>query len=231
MAVTVNTSTAGVLNTSLTYILAQNSGPVILPSSGTSDAIGNITLTTALAYQPSGAVLIYLPAGVVTAGSQGTGAKLYSVIFSSTTVCQLTGTGIVTANAAYTQDTTAVTLVSVTVPGGAMGANGALRPWARFTHPSNANTKTYTFLHAGLSVTSSSPTTSAGGNLQGSIHNRGSQTAQVSGTSFANATGVGTNYRTVDTSVSQIVTITGQLSVATDYIVLEAYTIEVLPLS
>ncbi|OXE37469.1 MAG: hypothetical protein CGW95_01390, partial [Phenylobacterium zucineum] len=104
------------------YILAQTAVPVILPSSGSSNATGQITLTTALPYQPSGTVQIYLPTGVVTAGSAGTGAGLYSVVFSTTAICQIQGTGIVTANGAYTQTTAAdLTLATVTVPGGAMG--------------------------------------------------------------------------------------------------------------
>jgi hypothetical protein len=211
-------------------VIAQSAIPVILPSSGTSNSTGQITLTTALPYSPAslGVVQIYLPAGVVTSGTQGSGAGLYSAIFSSTTVCQLTGT-VVTGNAAYTQVVTQATLATVQVAGGLMGSNGALRPYFRYTHLNNANSKTCTLFHANQAVTTSILTTSPGGSLQGDIHNRGTQQAQITGTSFGAATGVGTTYRTNDTSITQPITFTGQLAVDTDYIILEGYTVEVLP--
>lgn len=212
------------------YILAQTAVPVILPSSGSSNATGQITLTTALPYQPSGTVQIYLPSGVVTAGSQGTGAGLYSVTFSSTTVCQIQGTGIVTANGAYTQDTTQQTLATVVVPGGAMGANGALRIGNLFSIPNNANNKYITNRLNGVNVISSTLTTQVLCGFEFSIRNRNAQAIQVTQPTLASVSSTSAaTYTTIDTSINQNLTFTGQLAVATDYIILEGYTIEVLP--
>lgn len=215
------------------YILDQSAVPRILPSSGSSNATGQITLTTALPYQPSGVVYIYLPAGVVTGGSAGTGAGMYPVIFSSTTVAQIQGTGIVTANGAYTQVTTAVTMATLTIPGGAMGANGTLRFDAEWAWPNNANTKTITHALAGTvmfyGINGSYPTTNTNGRASARIRNRGAQNQNTS-LQFTNASQNGNPvYSTIDTSVNQNLTFTGQLAVATDYIILEGYTVEVLP--
>lgn len=211
------------------YVLAQSAVPVILPSSGSSNATGQITLTTALPYQPSGTVGLYLPAGVVTAGSQGTGAAVYQVIFSSTSVCQIQGTGIVTANGAYTQTTAAdLTLVAATVPGGAMGANGALRIFSQSTVNNSAGTKTPKIFHGSQLLATTSLTTVTGATLLWLTRNRGAQNLQTFIVPIQSANN-GSQYATIDTSVNQLVTFTGQLAAATDYIILENYLVEVLP--
>jgi hypothetical protein len=216
-------------NVRASYILDQRAVPVILPSSGTSNATGQITLTTALPYSPAslGVVQIYLPAGVVTSGTQGSGAGLYSAIFSSTTVCQLTGT-VVTGNAAYTQVVTQVTLATVQVAGGLIGANGSVRANLRATVPNNANTKTTKIAFSGQLFCTASTTTFTGQNLQGQLYNRGSQAVNIVGTGPATASVASANY-SIDTSITQPITLTGQLAVDTDYIILEGYTVEVLP--
>lgn len=222
------------------YILAQSAVPTILPSSGSSNATGQITLTTALPYTPSGTVQIYLPTGVVTAGSAGTGAGLYPVVFSSTTVCQVQGTGIVSANGAYTQTTGSdLTLATITVPGGSMGANGALRGTEITNVNNSANNKIVkAFLGSQVFMTSAQTTVASWVGGFG-FRNRGAQNVNVviaSGTggstafAFGSSSSGGANMPTaVDTSVNQNLTLTGQLATATDYIMLDGYTVEVLP--
>lgn len=212
------------------YILDQAATPRILPSSGTSNATGQITHTTALPYQPSGVVWTYLPAGVVTAGSAGTGAGLYPVIYSSTTVCQIQGTGIVTANGAYTQTTASdITLAAVVVPGGAMGANGSLRVAEYLAVAGTAGNKICNVVFGGSTVIGQTITTGPGATAYCATVNRGSQAINVS-RNLGTTTATGVNNRsTIDTSINQNLTFTGQLAVATDFIILEGYTVEVLP--
>lgn len=217
------------------YILAQTGVPVILPSSGTSNAAGQITLTTALPYTPQGVVGLYLPAGVVTAGSQGSGAGVYQVQFSSTTVCQIAGTGIVTANAAYTQTTGAqLTLASAAVPAGSLGANGRLRLDTWWTHIGNTNTKIERAVFGGtfLADRQANSATQITFRELLSVRNRGAQNVNLLESSWGGGLGADTGLfkaAAVDTSVQQPLTFAGQLAVATDYIILEGYTVEVLP--
>ena len=214
------------------YTLKQSAVPSILPSSGTSNATGQITLTTALPYTPTGVVFLYLPAGVVTAGAQGTGAGLYQVVFSSTTVCQIQGTGIVTANAAYTQTTGAdINLATVIVPGGIMGANGWLRITRDTTILNSATSKTGKILLGGQTVGVWGATTVQVAPEQRRVKNRNSQAVQhvqPDGFGYSNVT-TASFQTTVDTSVAQTMLFQGQLAAATDYIIQEGYTVEVLP--
>jgi hypothetical protein len=188
-------------------------------------------MTTALPYAPTGTAYIYLPVGVVTAGSQGTGAGLYSVTYSSTTVCQLTGTGIVTANAAYTQTTAAdLVLATVTVPGGSMGANGRLIVYASVGQPNNANAKLWKTKIGATTLNSTSNTTSVTDDRPIIFRNKGSQSVNwhsgFIGYSQGGAT-FGHAQTAIDMSVDQTLTITGQLAVATDYLMLESYSIDI----
>lgn len=215
-------------------VLAQSGAPTILSPSGNSNATGGLTLGTALPYTPAGVVQLYLPAGVVLGGSQGTGAKLYSVAFSSTTVCQLVGTDVVTANGAYAQTTaTDIPLVSVRVPGGLVGLNGGLRVTAQYGANNTANTKTVkAFLNTvNASIYNAGLASWTCWTILGMIRNRNSQSAQISAINLAS--GLGSTgaalYGTVDTSLDQPVVLTAQIATATDFVIVEAYTVEVLP--
>lgn len=213
----------------LPYILAQSANPVILAPSGTwNDTTGGMTLGTALPYTPSGTVLVYLTnSGIATSG-------LYYATFSSTTACQVYSDVAATVKpattaGAYTAPTSAVVLATVTIPGGAMGPNGSLRATAGWACPSNANNKTLRTQIAGggLAPGTTVVTSSSGSSTGVILANRGAQSRQV-----ARAVGTGAlvpSYPSVDTSVSQPLTFTGQLAVATDYIILDGYTVEILP--
>lgn len=220
---------------SIPYILAQRGAPTILPSSGSSNATGQITLTTALPYQPSGTVGLYLPAGVVTGGSQGSGAGVYQVTFSSTTVCQLAGTSIVTANAAYTQTTGAqLTLASTSVPAGCLGVNGCLRVMPWWTHIGNTNIKIERAVFGGTWLADRQATSATQVTFREllMVRNRGAQNSNLLESSWGGGIGADTGLfksASIDTSLAQTLAFTGQLSIATDYIILEGYSVEVLP--
>lgn len=206
-------------------ILTRSGIPMILPSSGTSNASGQITLTTALPYQPA-AAFIYLPVGVITAGSQGTAAGLYAVTFSSTTVCQVTGTGIVSANTGYTQTTASdLTLATVTVPANSMGINGRVMPTSLWTFPNNANTKTMRVKFGGTTFQSFALTTVSTQRAQCEIVNRGVANIQISANTNNGGYTSGTTATVngaIDTTADATLLFTGNLSVATDYIILES---------
>ena len=229
---------AGGATVSVAYVIAQTAVPVILAPNGTVATNGTITLGTALSTTYANA-WVYLPAGAVVAGLAG----LYFATFSSTTVGVITttytsvasaftpyiptGTVVATgSNAAYTQSTAETTLANITVPGGMMGANGSVA--CRGTNYSAAATggnKTVRARLGGSTEWGATIITSSGGvRVIGNITNRGSASSQVS-----NAYGGLPNYTTTNTAVDQALTFTAQLAVATDYIVLEGFTVEVLP--
>lgn len=226
---------AKLLASKLPNILANTGVPVILLSSASAiTATGAITGLTALPYTPSGVVQVYCFA------QTGLTAGLYYARFSSTTACQLyvdvagtvTPTGI--SAGAYAGGTTEATLVSVTVPGGAMGNNGALRYEAVSSIPNNANSKTVQAKFAGTAFATIAATTSAGVRLLNSIRNRGSQTVNTGTAAGLGAQGIGglsgaSQQTTIDTTTNQVFTFTATLANAADYVILDGYAVEVLP--
>ncbi|CAB4161401.1 hypothetical protein UFOVP728_47 [uncultured Caudovirales phage] len=227
----------GAPSAQLAYVFARDFRYRAIPSSGSSNATGQITLTTAMPYAPPAAVpaFIYLPAGVVTAGSQGTGANFYQVTFSSTTVCQITGTGIVTANAAYTQTTgTQIPFATIAVPGNTLGTTGSLVVTARWSFPNNANTKNCRLLFGGMVVSQNTNANTLSHLEQQWMSNRGVTNHQVGGwngfqMSYGPQGSAIYNYLTIDTTVSQNYIIDAALTVATDYVVLDGYSVLLVP--
>lgn len=219
------------------YILAQSAVPTILLSSATAiTATGAISGLTALPYTPSGVVRVYCFA------QAGLAAGLYYARFSSLTSCQLytdaagtvTPTGITAG--AYTGGTGLAVLTSITVPGGALGPNGRVRIEGELAGAATTNAKTARCIFAGIPISvhqfSSSSVTAS--RFSGRVTNRGSSALNYYVQTFlANQAdgiaGLTAAQLTVDTANEQGIAITGQLSVATDFIILEAISIEILP--
>lgn len=135
-----------------------------------------------------------------------------------------------------TGSTSETTLATVTIPAGAMGANGIIRVSAQFSCTNNANVKNGRVRLGGLAgtlVNAQTITSTAGAYTLRAIHNRNSQSSQVvsfgsaSANSFTTTT-VAALTMTVDTSVAQDLVFTGQLATGTDTITLESYLVEVL---
>jgi hypothetical protein len=124
---------------------------------------------------------------------------------------------------------TETVLASILIPGGIIGKTGSVRMRAVASMTNNANNKTVNFkigavLLAGAAAASN--TTTIVSNI---MANRGSLASQVNTnplTSGATATFTAT---TIDTSVDQILTITGTLANTGDTMTLESYVVEVLP--
>jgi hypothetical protein len=228
------------------YILAQSGVPSGIAPSGTIATNGQVTLGTALLRTYSNGIWFYLPAGAVVGGLAG----LYWCVMSSTTAGQVytkftdtssgfvpyipTGTLVnaVGSNAAYTQTTGAdLALCSVVVPANAMGLNGCLRIKSIHVNIANANTKVARHLLGGLSFDSiGSASTSNQMVINNTIFNTGIASSQISqswGMSGTSTAGVATG--NIDTSLQQSLVFSSQLSVATDYLILEAQTTEILP--
>jgi hypothetical protein len=227
------------------YILAQSAVPVCLAPNGTVATNGIVTLGTALPVTYSGGIWLRLPAGAVVDGlaglywavmSNGTTGQVYTNYVDpanaftpyvpSGTLAAATG-----SNAAYTQATGAdVTLVNVTLPAGAMGNNGGMYVNYSTSNNNSAGAKV-SRIKAGattLGTFSLSATTTTGAVTSGFVRNRGVQTSQIGHT-----TSVSSNnppvFTAIDFSASVALSLTGQLAVATDYLVLETFYHEVLP--
>lgn len=243
MTTSVNPARGGKAN--FPYILAQSAVPVCLAPNGTIATNGTVTLGTALPTTYSGGIWLRFPANAVSGDSTG---GLYWAVMSSTTVGIVyagnvdpatefvpyigsTGGGAVTgSNSAYTQTTAAdVTLVNVTVPGGTMGANGAVRTVARWSLTNNANSKSVKLNFGGTSTLSNTPTSAAGFGSIYTIRNRGVANKQFAPSYTSDTTSGTPLFPAIDTSVDVALTFPVQMATATDYVVLEGFSIELMP--
>jgi len=220
-------------------ILYQMGVPTVLLSSATNiTATGAITGLTALPYVPSDVVFVYCFA------QTGLLEGLYYARFSSTTACQLYTDvdGTITPNGitagAYVGGTAEVILASLIIPGGSMGANGMIRAQSSWGCSNSANNKTARTRLDGVLFGQQSQTTVASFSMMNGIKNRGNPAIQFQASSGsggpANALGSNSssssnNAQTaINTSVDTTLTVRGQLAVATDFLVLETCTIEIL---
>jgi hypothetical protein len=81
--------------------------------------------------------------------------------------------------ASHTGNTSATALRTVTIPAGAMGANGGVRITGLFSYPNNGNNKTLSVLFNGTVIYNIVATTTVHNRFQISVHNRNSVSSQV----------------------------------------------------
>lgn len=234
----------------MSYILAQSGVPVGLAPNGTIATNGTVTLGTALSVTYSNGIWLRFPANAVVGDTTG---GIYWCVMSSTTVGTVyagkidtasaftpyigsTSGGAVTgSNSAYTQTTSAfVLLANITMPGNAIGNNGSLHVSADFLANSNANSKAPGIYVDGTAIYSATLSSWYSVRALGVFRNKGSGT--INSTGYQNSlTGLGSQSSqavglgAVDTTQDTQLYLYGKLAVATDYIVLDAFSAEVKP--
>lgn len=161
----------------------------------------------------------------------GTGVNgFYDILtiddIDSVTIDLVYAVGLGTPTVAKT--TAEVTPVSITVPGGKLGLNGALRYSSLHTNTNSGNNKTATWKLGGTAVGSVVSTTGAG-SLEVQLANRNSASSQqYHELSVATAAGVqGT--AAINTAADAALTLNLTAAVANEVIQIEAYLVELLP--
>lgn len=213
--------------------------PMILQSSGTMGANGALSAITAM--QQYASCYMFFPAGRVFSGSA---AGLYYTTMLTTTTATVwnnayTGgtptipaspTAVVDAGpGAYTQTLAAITVITNTVPGGSLGKSGNSVQKPIYSVPNNANAKTASIFFANSSAAQSLASTRSS-RTQFDFRNSQSESVNVAYAALATPFGSTVNaplYTTINTAVDQTASITFALGVATDYMVLEAYILDV----
>jgi len=221
-------------------VVLQAGVPLVLVSSGSMANNGAITLTTALPFAYA-ACFMYLPAGAIVTGSS---AGWYYAVMSSTTQATVYNntytTGVPTRQAsptpfvttgpgAYTQTTgSAVTALSVAVPGGSMGPNGRLSVVKLGSLANTANNKVVETFLGGSVFASYTFTTSNTYRAIDDICNAGVENANI-GNFFANIGGTAADWKrqTVNTAVDQLLAMTLRINTATDFASIESATVAV----
>lgn len=136
------------------------------------------------------------------------------------------------APVALTGTTNETALANIVVPGGVIGPNGSLRITFLTSNTNNANNKTFKVKLGATLLMPYTYTAIGEANQILMLRNRGSLATQTEFNTNATAFGTTTaapGNTNIDTSVDQVLTITGQLAAGADTMTLEGYTIEVLP--
>jgi hypothetical protein len=210
------------------YVLAQSAIPYGIANSGTVAVNGTYTAGTAYNTTYSGGVYLYFPATAFATAPAG----FYWCVASSTTAFTVytdnsATTPVTGSNAAFTGSTAQQTAVTVTIPGGAIGANGSVRSAVSCSTNSSAGAKSLVVGFGAANYGAVSATTSTAINSTQIVTNRNSASSQrLSLFSGVNAAGT---YGTVDTALDVALTYKITLAVATDVLVLENYLVEVFP--
>ena len=135
------------------------------------------------------------------------------------------------APVSLTGSTSAVTLATITIPAGLLGANGKLKIYPLWATTNNANVKTLRAIFGGSTCTTMFSQSVPNNSGLLIIRNTNSESAQK--TSSGLVAGIGSSSgsiasTTVDTSAAKAITITGQLAVGTDTLTLEDLFVEVV---
>ncbi len=128
-----------------------------------------------------------------------------------------------------TGSTSGVTLATITIPAGLMGANGKLKIYPLWATTNNANIKTLRAIFSGSTCTTMTSQSVPNNSGLVIIRNTNSESAQK--TSSGLVAGIGSSFgsiasTTIDTSAATTITITGQLAVGTDTLTLEDLFVE-----
>ena len=135
------------------------------------------------------------------------------------------------APVSLTGSTSVVTLATITIPAGLLGANGKLKIYPLWATTNNANVKTLRVVLVGGTLTTM--TSQSVPNNSGLLIIRNINSESVQKCSSGLVAGIGSSFGsiaspTVDTTAATIITITGQLAVGTDTMTLEDLFIEVV---
>lgn len=224
--------------------LAASAIPFIIAPTGTMANNGAITLGTALPTIYANA-FIFLPASAIQAGSA---AGWYFAQMTSATVgtvfnnTYLSGAPSIPAApvafatvgpGAYAGVITLQNAIQITIPGNSLGPNGTIRYAFTMSCPSNADNKQVNAAYAALAASQTLVTANPAASVVRSFSNRGVTNSQVSdgglGLVGPGLSGGVPQYAAVDSTQPQVFSLQAQLSVATDYIVIERLLIEVIP--
>lgn len=134
--------------------------------------------------------------------------------------------------ATVTGTTAETTLATVTIPAGVLGANGRVIVSALWSLSSSINLRTPRVRFGGSVFAAAAVSTLAAAVRVGAeIQNAGSAGAQVAFAAGAALLEVSTDSNvvgSVDTSVDQVLVLSGQVALAAEFVRLEAYTVEIL---
>ena len=172
---------------------------------------------------PSGQIICITDIGENGSLWRGNGTKWVRLnpikIFSLSAPVSLTGS------------TSAVTLATITIPAGLLGANGKLKIYPLWATTNNANVKTLRAIFSGSTCTTMTSQSVPNNSGLLIIRNINSESAQKCSSGLVAGIGSSTGsiaVLAIDTTAATTITVTGQLAVGTDTMTLEDLFVEVV---
>ena len=135
------------------------------------------------------------------------------------------------APVSLTGSTSVVTLATITIPAGLLGANGKLKIYPLWSTTNNANVKTLRAIFSGSTCTTMTSLSVPNNSGLVIIRNTNNEAAQKCSSGLVAGIGSSTGSiasTTVDTTATTTLVISGQLAVGTDTLTLEDLFIEVV---
>lgn len=135
------------------------------------------------------------------------------------------------APVSLTGSTSVVTLATITIPAGLLGANGKLKIYPLWATTNNANVKTLRAIFGGSTCTTMTSQSSPNNSGLVIIRNTNNEAAQKCSSGLVAGIGLSSGSIasiTIDTTAATTLVISGQLAVGTDTLTLEDLFIEVV---
>ena len=135
------------------------------------------------------------------------------------------------APVSLTGSTSVVTLATITIPAGLLGANGKLKIYTLWATTNNANVKTLRAIFSGATCTTMTSQSVPNNSGLVIIRNTNNEAAQKCSSGLVAGIGSSTGSiasTTVDTTAATTLVISGQLAVGTDTLTLEDLFVEVV---
>lgn len=230
------------------FIIDQDSNPITTGAAGatgTYSQTGFTVTTAALTHGLSSAhngYSIYLNC---TTGTGGAGLFTnFQYISATAFTCTSTTNQTTSGNCALAATATNISMESIIIPGGSIGNHGSIRALAFWSVSNTGNTKTLGINLGGTvgatgvltghtAFKSISVTTVLTVQTVAVIMNRSDQAKQCgyasSAPAFAGSSTLSVVTGTINTSINQILTMTGNAATAGDIITLEGYVVEIMP--
>ncbi|MBJ7440578.1 MAG: hypothetical protein JHD35_16330 [Sphingopyxis sp.] len=129
----------------------------------------------------------------------------------------------------HTGDTSEHGFATVSVPAGAIGANGSMEIFSLWSYPNSVNNKTLKTKLGGTTIGTQLETAAQSTVMMVHIGNRGSQSSQIANPAQFSTSTAAVVATSIDTSIAQDITLTGQLASPGETLKLESYLIRIHP--
>ena len=194
---------------------------------GTTISVNNGTAHNIPNTENGSSIYLVIGSGLATSGWFTNFTYVDANNFTCTSTVSQSTSGTVNSNTAETT----ITPLSVTVPGGLLGVNGKVLTDFLSTHSNTAANKNYKIKVSGNNILSTIASTNTAFRMLNEFFNRNATNSQISSATMPLNSVTASNglaYTSIDTTISQLYSITLQCTSANDYCCISSVLVQVL---